>query len=168
MLHWPQRQSPRKPNMDFNDRPNRLPWPPILFLGALLCANGLSRLTPIAVSPPMIMVVAGALLFAASLGVMLWAFLAFKRHNTSVLPHKRSDALISSGPFRFSRNPIYLAEAVLLGGLALVNGSIWYLAVIPPFMWAVTKLAIVREEAHLSARFGARWDEYAATVRRWL
>jgi protein-S-isoprenylcysteine O-methyltransferase Ste14 len=156
-------------NMDMSERPNRIPWPPILFLGALLAANILTWLLPFGlVQPVPAAVVGGGAIFAAAIGLMLWAFLAFKAHNTSVLPHRRSEALISTGPFRWTRNPIYLAEAVLLAGLALVNGSVWYLAVIPPFILAVTKLAIVREEAHLAARFGPHWDAYAARVRRWL
>lgn len=160
--------------MDTNERPNRIPWPPILFLSALLAANLLTSLLPAGVwrvmSPILSLglVFLGVVAIAAGAALMLWAFLAFMAHQTSVLPHKRADALISSGPFRFTRNPIYLAEAVLLAGLALVNGSFWYLAVIPPFLLAVTRLAIVREEAHLAARFGAEWQAYAARVRRWV
>ncbi|MGL4438555.1 MAG: methyltransferase family protein [Bosea sp. (in: a-proteobacteria)] len=155
--------------MDISERPNRIPWPPILFVGALLAANGLSWLMPFGMARPhAIFVVLGTVMVACSIGLMLWAFQAFRAHKTSVLPHKRSDALISAGPFRLTRNPIYLAEAVLLGGLALVNGSIWYLAVIPPFIWAVTALAIVREEAHLAARFGGAWTAYSRQVRRWM
>lgn len=151
------------------DRPNRIPWPPILFFGALLLANVLSMVLEFGLfRPPAWASASGIGMFGTGIGVMLWAFLAFRAHNTSILPHKRSDHLIRTGPFRFSRNPIYLAEILLLFGLGLMNGSIWYLAVIPPFIWLVTMLAIVREEAHLSARFGPDWTAYAKSVRRWI
>lgn len=155
--------------MDTSERPNRIPWPPILFLGALAAANLLSWLIPVGfIQAGFLRLSAGIIIFAVSIALMGWALYAFRAHGTTVMPHRRSDALISSGPFRFTRNPIYLAEAVLLAGLALINGSIWYAAVILPFMWAVTVLAIKREEAHLAARFGQDWTEYAVRVRRWI
>lgn len=153
----------------FQDRPNVIPWPPILFLGALAVAHLLSRVLPLSLPGPVALLVpVGWLLVVASLGLMLWAFLAFRQHKTSVLPNRRADALITAAPFNISRNPIYLSEAVLLFGLGLVNASLWYGLVIAPFMLTVIRMAIIREEAHLAARFGAEWSAYAARVRRWL
>jgi len=153
----------------FQDRPNVIPWPPILFLGALALAYLLSRELPLLLPGPFALFVpVGWLLVVASLGFMLWAFLAFRQHQTSVLPNRRADSLITAAPFNISRNPIYLSEAVLLFGLGLVNGSLWYGLVIAPFMLAISRMAIIREEAHLAARFGAEWSTYAARVRRWL
>jgi protein-S-isoprenylcysteine O-methyltransferase Ste14 len=153
----------------FDDRPNVIPWPPILFLGALALANLLSSVLPVPFpGPRWLLVPVGWLLVAIGLGLMLWAFLAFRQHQTSVLPIRRADALITAAPFSFSRNPIYLSEAVLLFGLGLVNASLWYGLVIAPFMLAVTRLAIIREEAHLASRFGTAWAAYAGRVRRWL
>lgn len=153
----------------FQDRPNVIPWPPILFLGALALAYLLSRELPLLLpGPGALFVPVGWLLIVASLGFMLWAFLAFRQHQTSVLPNRRADALITAAPFNISRNPIYLSESVLLFGLGLVNASLWYGLVIAPFMLAVSRMAIIREEAHLAARFGSEWSAYAARVRRWL
>jgi protein-S-isoprenylcysteine O-methyltransferase Ste14 len=153
----------------FQDRPNVIPWPPILFLGALALAYLLSRELPLLLPGPFALFVpVGWLLVVASLGFMLWAFLAFRQHQTSVLPNRRADSLITAAPFNISRNPIYLSEAVLLFGLGLVNASLWYVLVIAPFMLAVSRMAIIREEAHLAARFGSEWSAYAARVRRWL
>jgi protein-S-isoprenylcysteine O-methyltransferase Ste14 len=150
------------------DRPNRIPWPPILFLGALLAANALRSVWPLSFDIAPMLRLFGGFVAVSALGTMAWAFLAFRAHQTSVLPHRRADALIETGPFAFSRNPIYLSEALLLAGLGLVNGSVWYWLVIPVFMLAVTRLAIAREEAHLQARFGPAWQGYATRVRRWL
>ncbi len=151
------------------ERPNTIPWPPILFFGALASAALLDRLVPL----PMPWTgaaasVVGLVLMLAGSGLMLWAFASFRQARTTVLPHLRSDALITTGPFRRSRNPIYLAEAIILAGLALHYGALWYALAIPPFVMAVTRLAIMREEAHLLARFGDAWRTYADSVRRWL
>jgi protein-S-isoprenylcysteine O-methyltransferase Ste14 len=99
---------------------------------------------------------------------MVWSFLTFRAEKTTILPHQGAERLIARGPFRLSRNPIYLSEAILLIGLSLANASLWYALITPVFMFAVTRLAIVREEAHLAARFGADWEIYARRVRRWL
>ncbi|MCX7341973.1 MAG: isoprenylcysteine carboxylmethyltransferase family protein [Hyphomicrobiales bacterium] len=153
----------------YGERPNTIPWPPILFFGALTGAALLSRFAPLAMPwTGAAASAAGLALILAGFGLMLWAFATFRRARTTVLPHQRSDALITIGPFRRSRNPIYLAEAVILAGLALYNAAPWHALVIPPFMMAVTRLGIMREEAHLLARFGEAWRAYAARVRRWL
>jgi protein-S-isoprenylcysteine O-methyltransferase Ste14 len=75
---------------------------------------------------------------------------------------------VTRGPFALSRNPIYLGEALILSGLAGIESSAGYAAAAALFVILVTRLAIVREEAHLAARFGAAWEAYAGRVRRWL
>jgi protein-S-isoprenylcysteine O-methyltransferase Ste14 len=153
----------------YGERPNTIPWPPILFFGALALAALLGRFMPLQMPwTGAAASAAGLALMLAGLGLMLWAFATFRQARTTVLPHQRSDALITTGPFQRSRNPIYLAEAIILAGLALYNLDWWYALAIPPFMIAVTRLAIMREEAHLLVRFGDAWRAYAAGVRRWL
>jgi protein-S-isoprenylcysteine O-methyltransferase Ste14 len=149
-------------------RPNTLPWPPILFVGALVAANLLTWATPLGMPTISLAGLMGWALLLAAIGLIGWSFLTFRAARTTVLPHRRSDALIDGGPFALSRNPIYLGEAILLGGLGLLNASIWYWLVIPAFMIAVTRMAILREEAHLEARFGDAYRAYKARVRRWV
>jgi protein-S-isoprenylcysteine O-methyltransferase Ste14 len=152
----------------FAQRPNRIPWPPILLLAALIVASVGGRLLGVTFHQSSLLTGLGwALVLAAGL-IMAWAALTFQKHKTTILPHAGAEALITSGPFAYSRNPIYAAEALLLFGLGLAFASAWYLAVIPPFMVAVTHFAIQREEAHLEARFGDAWRTYAARVRRWV
>lgn len=153
----------------YGERPNTIPWPPILLVGTLASAALLGGLAPLP------MPLTGAAASGAGLALMLsggclmfWAFATFRQAGTTVLPNQRSDALITGGPFRHSRNPIYLAEAIFMAGLALYSGTVWYALAIPPFVVAVTRFAIVREEAHLHMRFGDAWRTYAASVRRWL
>ena len=84
------------------------------------------------------------------------------------MPNRPATALITSGPFALSRNPIYVANTLLVGGLGLAFGIGWL--VIAALLGALLtrKLAIAREEHHLAARFGAEWQAYAARTPRWL
>lgn len=153
------------------DRPSTFPWPPVLFASAVALALGLEwvliRLpVPLAETPTvrflgMTMVLAGILL-------VLWAAIEFRRHETSMRPDRGSDALVAAGPFAFSRNPMYLGEVIALVGAGLAANRLWLIAVAPIFVLAVTRLAIVREEAYLERRFGTDYLDYKARVRRWL
>jgi protein-S-isoprenylcysteine O-methyltransferase Ste14 len=149
----------------FQDRPNVIPWPPILLLGALALAYLLSRVLPLSLPGPVALFVPlGWLLVVASLGFMLWAFLAFRQHQTSVLPNRRADALITAAPFNISRNPIYLSEAVLLFGLGLVNGSLWYGLVIAPFMLAVNEHSNSCSYSSLDISFLASSNSFSSRI----
>lgn len=150
-------------------RPNVIPWPPILFFGCLFAAIFLSRVIPFGfLTTSGLVALAGWLLVVAALLLMGWAFMTFANSGTTILPHKTSTALISTGPFGFSRNPIYLSEIMLLVGLGLTENPLWYCLAAYVFKQLVTRLAVEREEAHLKARFGADWEAYAGRVRRWL
>jgi protein-S-isoprenylcysteine O-methyltransferase Ste14 len=153
------------------DRPNTIPWPPILFAGAALIALGLQWLVPLpwpggAVAAALAML--GIFLVAAGIALDLGTLLAFIRHKTTVLPHRGATRLITDGPFRYTRNPIYLANALLVAGAGLALGIAWLLPATLAGAWATGRLAIAREEAHLALRFGAEWRDYAARTPRWL
>jgi protein-S-isoprenylcysteine O-methyltransferase Ste14 len=77
-------------------------------------------------------------------------------------------ALVTSGPYRLTRNPMYLGMAFLYAGLALSFGVTWSLAFLPLVLLAVDRLAILREEHYLEAKFGEEYRRYKARVRRWL
>lgn len=153
---------------DIRTRPNTIPWPPILFIGTLVVAKILGAVAPLGFPPGDLGQLTGWIIVTLAVMLMAWSFLAFRAARANILPHKAADTVIASGPFRLSRNPIYLSEAVLLAGLGFVNGSLWYWLLIPPFMVAVTRLGILREEAHMAAKFGQAWTDYASAVRRWL
>ena len=153
---------------DIASRPNSVPWPPIIFLGMLISAGVLDRAMPLQLSVGVVGEVTGWALVAAALLLMGWSFITFRARNSNILPHRAADSLIADGPFTLSRNPIYLSEAMLLLGLGLTNNSVWHLLASIAFILLITPLAILREEAHMQARFGAEWDAYASKVRRWL
>jgi protein-S-isoprenylcysteine O-methyltransferase Ste14 len=110
----------------------------------------------------------GAGLFAAGLGVMLWAVRCIAAARTTIKPYERTQALVEGGPYRFTRNPIYLGLVAMLAGTALALGT--------PAPWlAAAALAatlqlrfIQNEERALAASLGEPYERYRARVRRWL
>jgi protein-S-isoprenylcysteine O-methyltransferase Ste14 len=94
--------------------------------------------------------------------------LVMRRGRANILPHRAATALITSGPFAVSRNPIYLGNTFLLIGAAAALANPWFLPVALLSAAAVDRLAIRREEAHLAARFGEAWRGYAKRTARWI
>ncbi len=110
---------------------------------------------------------AGAVLVAIGLAVFVLALVQFRRHRTTVLPRETPEAMIQSGIYRLSRNPIYLADAMILAGLAL-RWDAASLLLVPLFMAVIRVRFINGEEAMMRQRFGTTYDDYVARVRRWL
>ena len=103
----------------------------------------------------------GAALFA-------WTIVTFWRHRTTVNPYAGASELCTDGPFRISRNPIYLGDWFLLVGISLLLET-WWPLVFAPLIWLMLRYGVIRhEEAHLEAKFGDAYRSYAARVRRWL
>lgn len=97
-----------------------------------------------------------------------WALWLFGRHRTGLLPGQPSESMIEEGPFRVSRNPLYLGLLALYLGVALLVPTVWGLVLFPAAVLLVLRGAILPEERYLQNRFGARYDDYARRVRRWL
>ncbi len=155
---------------DYATRPSRIPWPPILLVGAIAAAVGLGRLFPLP-WPGLADLPARAIgltFFAVGLGLMLWAFWTFQRHRSNIMPHRAADTLITDGPFWRFRNPIYLADTLLLLGAAELTHNIWFVITAGLFIPLITWLAILPEERHLEAKFGQAYRDYKARSRRWI
>lgn len=156
-----------------NDKPVERPrtWvpPPLVYAAGMGVAWWLQhRYLPLNwfVLPPLRML-AWALLAVGGM-LMLWAAVTIWRHKTTVNPYKGASALVTQGPFAFSRNPIYVADAVSYFAGTVLMGSLWPF-VFAPLVWLVMRYAVIaHEEAHLRAKFGAEYAAYCARVRRWL
>jgi protein-S-isoprenylcysteine O-methyltransferase Ste14 len=107
-------------------------------------------------------------LIGAGAGLAAWGALTFRRHHTTVIPHKPVSAFVRSGPYRFTRNPMYTGMSLAHTGGALVLGTLWPLATLPGTLIALRRLVIDREERYLADRFGAEYEAYCRNVRRWL
>ena len=97
-----------------------------------------------------------------------WSVATFSRAHTTVIPWEQVSAMVTTGPFGLSRNPIYLADSIAYLGATLLIRSWWPLVILPGVLWVMRRKVIDREEAYLSERFGDAYREYQLRVRRWL
>ena len=118
--------------------------------------------------PSVIVRYAGAGLLITGALLLALVFLAFARSSTSIDYANATSEIITSGPFRFSRNPAYLSMAILSLGMGLQRDSLWMLAMMIPTLAAMHVLVIAKEERYLERKFGDGFLRYKATVRRWL
>ena len=151
--------------------PNRGPWPPLIYLGAIAIGIALTVIAPLPwIEGPLhdILFAAGWLLVAAGLALDITAIRALMRAKTTVRPDGTAEHLVTSGPFSFTRNPIYLGNTTLMIGIGLIAGSIWFLVLGLLAAFATQVITIVHEERYLKARFGKKYHDYAGRVRRWI
>jgi protein-S-isoprenylcysteine O-methyltransferase Ste14 len=111
---------------------------------------------------------AGVLLVVAFVLWNGWTLSVMAAHRTSILPGGATTAVLQSGPFRVSRNPLYVGLVALDAGLALLAGSFWALVFVPVGIVALLWGAIWPEERYLAGKFGDDYAAYQARVRRWL
>ncbi len=142
--------------------------PPLLYGGAVVAGWLLDRQTPLPIGGGR-----GRTLLAWAL-VAGWAALAlsaiglFRRRRTSMLPFRPASALVVAGPYRLSRNPMYVSLTLLAAAFALFLNTWWIVVLQVPTLLAVQRFVIVPEEQYLRRRFGAEYDAYTRRVRRWL
>ena len=109
----------------------------------------------------------GVLCLVVAAALMIAALREFSRARTTIVPRQLPSALVTGGVFRFSRNPIYLADLLVLGGFSLIWGSLPGLVLVPALGWLLQARFIAGEEARLSEAFGQQFVAYCSTTRRW-
>ena len=143
-------------------------WPPVA-IGAPWLVGGLATLIRgDAVHLGGWRIPVGWALVVFFLGWNGWSLWLFGRHDTGLLPGQATKAIIEDGPYRLSRNPLYVGMLALYLGLALLVPTFWALLLTPVAVLLVLWGAIHPEERYLQARFGAPYDAYRRRVRRWL
>jgi len=141
---------------------------PVLYAGTLLLGLGIHLLWPMHLASGLAIRVVGTVLVVMSGVLSRWASRTMRRAGTKVLPSQPTLSIVTSGPFRFSRNPLYVAGSFLYLGLTLVFNSGWPLGLFVP-MFVILDWGIVRrEERYLEKKFGDTYLAYKASVRRWL
>lgn len=157
---------------DQRDAAKVLIFPPAVPLLILLGGWGLNRLWPLSLSmeawADARYWLGGAVVLGAFFGLGLWSVLLFRRSGQSENPWKPTHAIEERGPFRFTRNPMYLQMVLVCIGFALLLDNAWTLILTPAGALALQKLAIEPEEAYLEAKFGEVYLAYKRRVRRWL
>lgn len=143
----------------------RIP-PPVMVAALLGGAWLLMRALPLPIARPLPMAGAGVIGVAVLLAV--WAVVVMLRAGTDPRPDKPDAAIVESGPFGLTRNPIYLGFVIAAAGFALRWGDLWGWAAAAASALVLDRLVIAREEAYLAARFGAAYDAYKGRVRRWI
>jgi protein-S-isoprenylcysteine O-methyltransferase Ste14 len=156
-------------NNTTQDRPNTIPWPPLLYAAALAGAYLLQWLIPLpGLLRPPVAEFLGWPLVISGICFGLAAIVRFRVLGTPVDPTSQATKLATAGIYRLSRNPMYVGAVMALFGLGLATHWSWLivLTLILPFL--LTRLAISREEAYLAKHFGAQYESYRSKVRRWL
>jgi protein-S-isoprenylcysteine O-methyltransferase Ste14 len=151
-------------------RPAEFPWPPVLFLAVVVGGWVLNLYWPMA-WPGLNDVPAKAIGFGFILlgfGIAGWALMTMLRGRAQVRPDREATVLITDGPFRRFRNPMYVGYVLLLLGLSDTMQNIWIAILVPVFVLALTRLAILPEERHLEEKFGDAYRQYKSTSRRWI
>jgi len=144
--------------------------PPPLYYGAAFAAGMLLRAASVPLplgARPETRVVAVVLL-ASGIALALAAVIAAVWNHTTIVPHHAVSALVTTGAYRITRNPMYTGLAIAYVGGALLTDSGWPLATLPLALYAVRRLVIDPEERYLTNKFGLRYSSYQARVRRWL
>ena len=150
------------------DSPGVIVFPPLLYVGTLLLGLLLNYFWPVHLFQIMWVRLGGAGLVVASGALAIWAQKTMKRAGTNVLPSQPSLSIVTSGPFSFTRNPIYVANATAYLGLTLVLNTAWPIFLFVPMLVVLDWGIIRREERYLEAKFGDAYLAYKRRARRWI
>lgn len=142
--------------------------PPLVYLISLVAGASLELAMPFPFLPGTLAVPLGAPLVVVAIALFAYSVTTFRAAGTPVPARKPTTVIVRTGPYRFSRNPIYLAFSLLQLGIASWVNSVWLLATLIGAVAVIHYVVIPREERYLERRFGARYLDYKASVRRWL
>lgn len=145
----------------------RIP-PPLFYAAAIVGGWLLDRRWSLSIGAGVLRPVLAWLLFASFLLLMGSSVGSFRRMRTSVLPFRPATTLVISGPYRYTRNPMYVAAGLLTVALGLWLNTWWPIVLLIPTLVIIRHHVIGREESYMHRRFGAEYDAYTRQVRRWL
>ena len=142
--------------------------PPLMYAVPLVAGLLVNRAYPRPFLSPGVARALGASLIGSSF--LFWppAIIAMRRRQTSVLPDVPTTAIVADGPFRYSRNPIYLSFTLLYAGIACFRNALWAIALLPAVIRVMRRGVIEREERYLERKFGVEYLRYKQQVRRWI
>ncbi len=142
--------------------------PPLIFLGYLIGALVINWIIPFPEPWIFELRIVGGLMVIAGFLLGGSAIFQMRKANTPVDPRETVKALVTSGPYRFTRNPIYLGFFAIYLGFTLLACTLWGLIASPFLYWTVTQAVIHAEEIYLDEKFGEQYKEFRSRVRRWI
>jgi protein-S-isoprenylcysteine O-methyltransferase Ste14 len=142
--------------------------PPFVYLGAIVLGLLLNFAWPVRLVSAPVSTLLGATAVLVAIALFLYSVRTFRSAGTPVPGNRPTTAIVHTGPYRWSRNPIYLAFSLLQLGLAFWFDSLWLLVTLIPAVALMSFVVIPREEQYLETRFGSDYLSYKASVRRWL
>jgi protein-S-isoprenylcysteine O-methyltransferase Ste14 len=142
--------------------------PPLVYLVSLVTGVLIQRAAPLPFVPGTLAVPLGASLIVVAIALFAYSVAKFRAAGTPVPARKPTTVIVRTGPYRFSRNPIYLAFSLFQLGISIWINSLWLLITLAGAVGLIHYVVIPREEQYLERRFGAQYSDYKISVRRWL
>jgi protein-S-isoprenylcysteine O-methyltransferase Ste14 len=142
--------------------------PPLVFAAAIAAGIVLDLFIPVDLLPAAVQLCTGSALIGFAVFLSAVSFRSFIKNRTTSGHRKDTLMLITDGPFRYTRNPLYLSGLLLVFGFGLLLDSVWIVALTAPAMVIVHFTAVLREEDYLLSRFGPKYEHYRSSVRRWI
>jgi protein-S-isoprenylcysteine O-methyltransferase Ste14 len=153
---------------DTADTAQVLVRPPLAWGLAVIAGLALGWLVPLRFLPAGLLAGLGVIVFVLALALGVWAIVTITRAGSNVPTNLPTTAIVERGPYRFTRNPIYLGMFLGLIGLAIAFDNLWLLIMLVPFALVIRYGVVGREEAYLERKFGDAYGGYRSRVRRWL
>lgn len=154
---------------DTTDTAQVLIRPPLAWGLAVLAGLSLDWLAPLPFLPAAVPAAwLGATVFVLALALVVWAIVTMSRAGSNVPTNRPTTTIVENGPYRFTRNPIYLGMFLGLTGLGIAFDNLWLLIMLVPFVIVIRYGVVAREEVYLDRKFGDSYRVYHSRVRRWL
>lgn len=150
------------------DNPGVVARPPLLYAVAFVIVLLLRWFAPMRILGPAVALWLGLAFVASGIGIAIWGRRTMQAAGTNIDPSRPTTAIVDSGPFRYSRNPLYLALTLLYLGLSLAFNTWWCIVVLVPLLIIMHRGVVLREERYLAQKFGERYRQYRSRVRRYL
>lgn len=142
--------------------------PPAIFASLILAGTGIQSVFPVALGIPESLQIIGYVLVIAGVAIAIVVSGAFRRVGTAIEPWKPTTAIVTTGIYAWSRNPIYAGFCLINMGIGVATNSLWIYVSFIPAAFLVYVVAIAKEEAYLEEKFGEEYLAYKNRVRRWI